>query len=110
MKAQRLKGLSDFLKRAEIIPQALLIITDDDFEDCERAISDLRSLNYELPFYELNLSENPDLRSELEEHFNLSILPTFIYFRGTKVVSQITGFSPSSSFTDFLTSAILSDY
>lgn len=106
MKAQRLKTFSDFLKRAEIIPQALLVITEDNCEDCDRAIIELRSLNYEIPFYELNLSDNPDLIKELEKHYDIDSLPTFIYFRGKKMISQITGFDKSNNFSQFLSSAV----
>lgn len=105
MKAQKLKTLSDFLKRAEIIPQSLLVITEDDSDDCFQAILELRALNYEIPFYELNLSENPNLKIELHD-YNIEILPTFIYFRGKKMMKKITGFNPSNNFTQFLTSAV----
>lgn len=105
MKAQRLKTFSDFLKRAEIIPQSLLIITKDDCEDCDRAILELRALKYEIPFYELNLSDNPNLVAELHEHYQIDSVPTFIFFRGKKMVSQITGFDKSNNFSKFLTTA-----
>lgn len=106
MKAQRLKSFGDFLKRAEIIPQSLLVITEDNSEDCDRAILELRSLNYDIPFYELNLSDNPDLIKEIEQHYDIDSLPTFIYFRGKKIMGQITGFDKSNNFSKFLTTAV----
>lgn len=36
MKAQKLKTFSDFLKRTELIPHALLVITENASEDCEK--------------------------------------------------------------------------
>ena len=106
MKAQRLKTFSDFLRRAEIIPHALLVITEDYSDDCDRAILELRSLNYDIPFYELNLSDNPNLKEELNRYYDIDGLPTFIYFRGKKMVSQIVGFDKSNNFSQFLTSAV----
>ena len=106
MKAQRLKTFSDFLKRAEIIPHALLVITEDDSDSCDRAIMELRSLNFEIPFYELNLTENPDLKEELSRFYEIDHLPTFIYFRGKKMISKIIGFDRSNNFTSFLTNAV----
>lgn len=106
MKAQRLKTFGDFLKRVEIIPQALLVITKDDCSDCERAIKELRALRYDIPFYELNITENPNLAHELEAHYSVESLPTFIYFRGKKMISQITGFDKTNNFSQFLTNAV----
>lgn len=102
MRAQKLRTFGDFLKRAEIIEHALLVITENDSADCDRAIMELRSLNYDMPFYELNLSENPNLKSELAEICDIDVLPTFIYFRGKKVVSKINGFDQSNNFSQFL--------
>jgi hypothetical protein len=106
MKAQRLKTFSDFLRRAEIIPHALLVITEDDSDACDNAIYELRSLNYDIPFYELNLTENPNLKDELNRYYDVDSLPTFIYFRGKKMIGQIVGFDKSNNFTQFLTSAV----
>ena len=106
MKAQKLRTFSDFLKRAEIIPQTLLVITKDECIECEEAVMELRSLNYDIPFYELNLSENPNLIKEIEEHYQIESVPTFLFFRGTKLIGQITGFDKSNNFTKFLTSAV----
>ena len=105
MKAQKLKTFSDFLRRAEIIPHALLVITENDSDDCYRAIMELRSLNYDIPFYELNLSENPNLKDELSMFYDVEGLPTFIYFRGKKMVTQVMGFDLSNNFSHFLTDA-----
>ena len=106
MRAQKLKTFSDFLKRAEIIPHALLVITEDNSDDCYRAIMELRSLNYDIPFYELNLSENPNLKDELSSYYNIEGLPAFIYFRGKKMVRQVMGFDLSNNFSHFLIDAI----
>jgi hypothetical protein len=106
MKAQRLKTFSDFLKRAEIIRHALLVITEDDSDACDRAIQELRSLNYDIPFYELNLSDNPNLKTELSKYYAIDELPTFIYFRGKKMTGKIVGFDKLNNFTQFLTNAV----
>ena len=106
MKAQKLKTFSDFLRRAEIIPHVLLVITEDESEDCYRAIMELRALNYDIPFYELNISDNPTLREELTRFYDIDGLPTFIYFRGKKMISKIVGFDRSNNFTHFLSEAI----
>lgn len=106
MKAQRLKTFSDFLRRAEIIPHALLVITEDDSDACDRAILELRALNYDIPFYELNISENPNLKEELNKYYDIEGLPTFIYFRGKKMMNKIVGFDKSNNITQFLTNAV----
>jgi hypothetical protein len=106
MKAQKLKTFGDFLRRAEIIPHALLVITEDASDDCDRAIMELRALNYDIPFYELNLSDNPNLKEELARYYDIDGLPTFIYFRGKKMISKIVGFDRSNNFTHFLSEAI----
>ena len=106
MKAQKLKSFSEFLRRAEIIPHALLVITEDESYDCDRAIIELRSLNYDIPFYELNLSENPQLKEELVGFYDLDGLPTFLYFRGKEMVSKIVGFDRPNVFNHFLTEAV----
>nr|BDT27883.1 thioredoxin family protein [Bacteriovorax sp. HI3] len=110
MRAQKLKTFSDFLKRAEIIEHALLIITEDESLECERAILELRSLNYDLPFYELNLSDNPNLKEEISAFYDIESLPTFIYFRGKKMVSKIKGYDQSNNFSRFLSTAVHLDY
>lgn len=110
MKAQKLKSFSDFLKRAEIIPHALLIITEDNSTECDEAVRELRGLNFDLPFYELNLSDTPGLREELTQLYGIDTIPTFIYFRGKKMVSKINGFDKSNNFSRFLTTAIHTDY
>ncbi len=109
MRAQRLRTFGDFLKRAEIIPQSLLVITNDS-DDCSRAILELKALNYDMPFYELNLSDNPNLISELSELYEIDDLPMFIYFRGKKMVSKIIGHGKNHDFSGFLTSAVNLDY
>ena len=106
MKAQRLKTFSDFLKRIEIIPHTLLVITEDDSNDCDYAIMELRALNYDIPFYELNLSDNPNLKEELARFYDIDGLPTFICFRGKKMISKVVGFDRSNNFTHFLSEAI----
>jgi thioredoxin-related protein len=106
MLAQRLKTLNDFLKRAEIIPQALLVITENDSTECVEALIELRALDYEIPFYDLSLSENPNLKNELEKYYKLDHLPTFMYFRGKRMIGQITGFSKSNNFSLFLTTLV----
>lgn len=105
MKAQKLRTFGDFLKRAEIIPQSLLVITNDS-DDCSSAVKELRALNYDMPFYELNLSENPNLISELSELYDIDDLPMFIYFRGKKMVSKIIGHKKNQDYSGFLTSAV----
>ena len=109
MKAQRLKSMKDFLKRIEIIPQALLIISEDNYKLCDAAILELRALNFDLPFYELNLSESPELRVELSKQYGFEIVPTLIYFRRNKMISKLVGMSNEHDFSHFLTSAIHSD-
>ncbi len=106
MKAQKLKTFNDFLKRAEIIPHALLVITKDDSNDCINAIMELRALNYDIPFYELNLSENPSLIEELSQFYEIDGIPTFIYFRGKKMISKVVGFDRSNNFSHILTEAV----
>lgn len=106
MRAQKLRTFGDFLKRAEFIEHALLVITEDDSPSCDLAIMELRSLNYDMPFYELNLSENPNLKSELAEFYDIDTVPTFIYFRGKKVVSKIKGYDQSNNFSRFLSDAV----
>lgn len=106
MKAQKLKTFSDFLKRTVIIPHALLIITEDDSVDCTQALLEIRSLNYDIPFYELNLSENPNLIKELSQFYSIDGIPTFIYFRGKKMISKVVGFDKTNNFTHFLSDAI----
>lgn len=106
MRAQKLKTFGDFLKRAEIIEHALLVITEEDCEECDLAIRELRSLNYDLPFYELSLSENPELKKELEGFFAVETLPTFIYFRGKRAIRKIQGYDRSNNFSRFLTEAV----
>ena len=82
MRGQKLKTFADFLKRATIIPHALLVITEDDSHDCVFAIIDLRAKKIDIPFYEINLSDNPNLKTELTGIFDNDILPSIIYFRG----------------------------
>jgi Glutaredoxin len=106
MKAQRLKSFKDFLKRAEIIPHALLIITKENCEDCEKAIAALRVLHYEVAIYELSLTNNPELKKELDELYQIKDLPTFLYFRGKDLSKQVDGFDGNYDFTSFLNSAI----
>lgn len=109
MKTQKLKSFGDFLKRAEIIPHALLVITEDHSEVSDKAVGELRALNFDLPFYELNLSDTPGLRGELSKLYGIDTVPTFIYFRGKKMVSKIIGLDLNHNLTNFLTSAIHSD-
>jgi hypothetical protein len=104
MKSQKLKAFEDFLKRAEIIPETLLLITKNN-PTCEKALGELRKLNYEIPFYELNLSEHPHLERELSNYYNKDKLPTFVYFRGKNVVSKKDGFEKAFEFSQFIVSS-----
>ncbi len=106
MKAQRLKTFGDFLKRAEIIEHALLILIEDDSEACDLAVLELRALNYDMPFYELNLSESPNLKEEISSYCDIDVLPTFLYFRGKKMVSKTKGYDHSNNFSQFLSNAV----
>ena len=109
MKTQKLKSFGDFLKRAEIIPHALLVITEDNSGVSDKAVKELRSLNLDLPFYELNVSDTPGLKGELAKLYGIDTVPTFIYFRGKKMVSKIIDLDINQNLTRFLTSAIHSD-
>ena len=106
MRGQKLKTFSDFLKRAKIIPHAVLVITEDDSYSCVNAIAELRSKKFDIPFYELNLSDNSNLREELIDFYNKEDLPTFIYFRGNEMISKIVGFDKLNNFIDSLSDAI----
>jgi hypothetical protein len=101
MKSQKLKAYEDFLRRAEIIPETLLLITKNN-PTCEKAIGELRNLHYEIPFYELNLSEHPHLESELSLYYNEEKLPTFVYFKGKNVVSKKDGLEQVFDLSKFL--------
>ena len=106
MKAQRLKSFNEFLKRIEIIPQALLIISEDNSTLCGTVVEKLRALNFDLPFYELNLSETPELRDELSKLYRFETVPTLIYFRGKKMINKMVGMSEDNDLSQFLTNAI----
>lgn len=102
MKSQKLKAFNDFLRRAEIIPETLLVITMDSSLACERAIGELEELSYEIPFYELNLSENPYLEQELANYYDKDNLPAFIYFNGKNVINKKIGFDGEVNISHFL--------
>lgn len=106
MKPQKLRAFNDFLRRAAIISESLLVITENSSADCYRAISELRIVMNDIPFYEINISENPNLREELAEYYEIERLPTFIYFRGIKVVSQMVGLEKAENLSSFLNEVI----
>jgi hypothetical protein len=101
MKSQKLKAFEDFLKRAEIIPETLLLITKNN-SICDNAITELVQINYEIPFYELNLSDHPNLESELSNYYDENRLPAFVYFRGTHMVSKKDGLEKDYDLSEFL--------
>jgi hypothetical protein len=105
MKSQKLKAYRDFLRRAEIIPETLLVITDNNSQACNRAIKELKSLDYEIPFYELNLSDNPQLKEELASYYDQNNLPSFIYFHGKNMINKKMGFDEVTTISNFLNSS-----
>ena len=102
MKSQKLKAYRDFLRRAEIIPETLLVITENNSQACSRAIIELNRLEYEIPFYELNLSDNPNLEQELSHYYEKNNLPTFIYFHGKNIINKKIGFDEVTNISNFL--------
>lgn len=104
MKTQKLKAFEDFLKRAEIIPETLLLITENN-STCDKAIKELRSLHFEIPFYELNLSDYPNLELELSSYYSKDKLPTFVYFKGKNIVDKKEGFDKAFEFSKFIVSS-----
>lgn len=109
MRAQKLKTFGDFLKRAEIIPQSLLVLTNDS-ADCSEAILELKALNYDVPFYEINLSENPDLMTELSHLYGPFEFPTLLYFRGKVMIRKKIIYKQTQDFSSFLKEAVNLDY
>lgn len=109
MKAQRLKTFSDFLKRAEVIRHALLVIKNTDSQELSSAMAEFRSQSFGLPFYELNLLENPNLKEEMAQHYDIDVLPSFIYFRGKNMVGKLEDLGQTLNFSRFLTTAIHMD-
>ena len=107
MIGQKLKKFSDFLKRAEIIPQAILVITKDDSHNYIYAIAELKSKKIDIPFYELNLSDNLNLREELSGFYDNEDLPTLIYFRGNKMISKIESFDKLNNIIHSLSDAMV---
>lgn len=109
MKAQRLKTFSDFLKRAEIIRHALLVIKNNESQELSSSLAEFRSQNFGLPFYELNLLENPNLKEEMAQYYDIDVLPSFIYFRGKYMAGKLEGLEQGLDFSRFLTTTIQLD-
>ena len=106
MRGQKLKTFSDFLKRTEIIPQALLIITKDGPHNCIYAKAELKTKIFDIPFYELNLSDNLNLREELSGFYDNEDLPTLLYFRGNQMISKVEGFDKLNNIIHILSEVI----
>ena len=104
MKTQKLKAFEDFLRRAEIIPETLLLITENN-SACRKVITQLDSLSFEIPFYELNLSDYPNLEGELSDYYSKDKLPTFFYFRGKNIINRKEGFDEAFEFSQFIVSS-----
>ncbi|MBY0413668.1 MAG: hypothetical protein K2Q18_05865 [Bdellovibrionales bacterium] len=101
MKSQKLKSLQDFLKRAEIIPETLLFISKNT-PSYEKVVDDFINIDFEIPFYELNLSEHPNLESELLRFFGHDDFPSLVYFRGKNIVNTQARVKKGDELTEFI--------
>lgn len=102
MKTQKLKSLNDFLRRAEIIPHAVLIVTEGHGSAYEEAMKAIGQLEYAVATYEISFLNDSLSQKDFMNSYQIHQLPVFLYFRGKQLSRQIYNFDELGGFVGSL--------